>query len=64
MHIWRDGTLPQCHKSAKTNRIVLSHRAQSVSHVSEWVWSRSAEINDLCIEKIESHGAGIGRLLF
>uniref|UniRef100_A0A672RG13 glucose-6-phosphate dehydrogenase (NADP(+)) n=1 Tax=Sinocyclocheilus grahami TaxID=75366 RepID=A0A672RG13_SINGR len=42
-----DGTLPQCHKSAKTNRIVLSHRAQSVSHVSEWVWSRSAEINDL-----------------
>uniref|UniRef100_A0A672REC6 glucose-6-phosphate dehydrogenase (NADP(+)) n=1 Tax=Sinocyclocheilus grahami TaxID=75366 RepID=A0A672REC6_SINGR len=57
-----DGTLPQCHKSAKTNRIVLSHRAQSVSHVSEWVWSRSAEINDLCIEKIESHGAGMGRL--
>ncbi len=52
MHIWRDGTLPQCHKSAKTNRIVLSHHAQSVSHVSEWVWSRSAEINDLALRRL------------
>lgn len=32
---------------------MLSHYAQCVSHVSEWVWSRSAQITDVCIEMID-----------